>query len=656
MKPLPKKIFFTCLLLIAVLLFPLCRPPVNEKAILAVYKDSRPWTRWWWFASVITPADIRSNLDWLKANHFGGVEVAWIYPLNRMKHDTINTTPRQPWLSDGWTQMVVYTKKYADSLGLGCDFTFGTLWPFGDSKVDWNDGVYLFGRPLFRQKIEASWEYPVDGLVINHLDSDAFYRYASRMDKALRPAMEGSRSGLFVDSWEVETKGLWTPGFDSAFRQTYNYDITPWMNRIYETANGDQRYDYMNLLSHFVIQNFYLPFHNNARAMGGFSRAQCMGAPVDILTAYGIVDVPESEAMLYEPPYSRIPASAALLSSKKIVTSETFTCLYGWPRDYHSSEQVADLKIVADALFANGVNQIIWHGKPFNPAGTDSVKFYASVHVGPSGSLGPDIRPFNDYLQKISRYLKNGKTYSDIAVYLPLEDAWYDGVYPDSLQMPWAWGAYELRYVHTPQVLKGYQPLWVNAKFLSQGKLINRELHIGDAVFSGLYIDVKHLDLEALRIIMHHARNSFAVFLAHDPMQAGRNKTNEFNILLDSLKSCPSVTHDLGKMIKHKPLVEGDHIPDFWCRTDGENYWLFFSSPRSQNLHLPIGYGESFSNDTLEIDVAINAGTKHIPVRLTFRPYQSVLVKVDVHGKISLPEIDYLPPIPTVMEGKGRGF
>ena len=46
-----------------------------------LYQDSRPWSRWWWFASVITKADIDDNLAWLTNNGFGGVEIAWIYPL-----------------------------------------------------------------------------------------------------------------------------------------------------------------------------------------------------------------------------------------------------------------------------------------------------------------------------------------------------------------------------------------------------------------------------------------------------------------------------------------------------------------------------------------------------------------------------------------------
>ena len=56
---------------------------------LPFYGDSRPWTRWWWFASMIQKNDIADNLSWLKENGFGGVEIAWVYPLNRFnKNDT----------------------------------------------------------------------------------------------------------------------------------------------------------------------------------------------------------------------------------------------------------------------------------------------------------------------------------------------------------------------------------------------------------------------------------------------------------------------------------------------------------------------------------------------------------------------------------------
>ncbi|MEI8345220.1 MAG: hypothetical protein WCG06_04020, partial [Candidatus Omnitrophota bacterium] len=72
---------------------PVSMPKTPDLSKSRFYSDSRPWTRWWWFAAEIRKADIADNLLWLKKNGFGGVEIAWVYPLNRMKKDTIHYTP-----------------------------------------------------------------------------------------------------------------------------------------------------------------------------------------------------------------------------------------------------------------------------------------------------------------------------------------------------------------------------------------------------------------------------------------------------------------------------------------------------------------------------------------------------------------------------------
>ncbi len=211
--------------------------------------------RWWWFASEIKPADITDNLVWLKKNGFGGVEIAWVYPLNRIKKDTVNYTPRQQWLSPEWTEMVVCAKKCADSLELGCDFTFGSLWPFGDVKVPFGEATMNMTNPKWRQEIIASWDYPKKGFVLDHLNKEAFLHYADRTGNALKPALKGSISGIFCDSWEVETKFLTTPGFDERFQMHYGYLLKDYADSLYSENEPYRsvRYDYMKLLSAYVI-------------------------------------------------------------------------------------------------------------------------------------------------------------------------------------------------------------------------------------------------------------------------------------------------------------------------------------------------------------------------------------------------------------------
>lgn len=622
------------------------------------YTDSRPYTRWWWFADVIDKSSVRDNLIWLKNNGFGGVEIAWVYPLNRMNKDTINFTPRQEWLSKEWSEITAYAKQTCDSLGLGCDFTFGTLWPFGDSKVPFEEATMNLKEKEWRQEITASWEYPKKGYVIDHLNRKAFYNYGERIANALKPALKGSKSGLFCDSWEVETKYLATKNFEEIFKQRYSYEITPFIDSLYSPNEpyASVRYDYMKLISELVIEEFYKPFTEVSNKLGAFSRVQVSGAPCDLISGYATADVPESEAMLFEPPFSTIPASSAALSGKKVITSETFTCLYGWPRIRLGEEQTADLKLVADALFANGVNHIIWHGKPYNKTGTDTTKFYASVHVGSSGSLAEEIPPFNKYLEKVSGAMKEGRTYSDIAVYLPTEDGYIKGELPIEKQFIWAWGEYEQRYTYFPDELKNYRPLWINSEFLKKAKIENGILSVGDAEFKALYLAVAYLDIEALRTITSLAKSGLNVIIKQIPKEPGLSKNNlEYFNLIRELTSLKNVRSELTGIDK---FITGRINFDFWCRETDEGLTIFFANPKSGKLKFPIEYGQSLNSEKQTKEITINYNNNLIPLRLEFEPYQSLLVKISKEGKVNSEDISFTPKtpvyIPRIKEGKDR--
>ena len=94
--------------------------------------------------------------------------------------------------------------------------------------------------------------------------------------------------------------------------------------------------------------------------------------------------------------------------------------MYGFPATYLRKEQTADLKMVADAMFAQGANQHFYHGMPYNPKGSDTLEFFAITYFGPGGSLTPELPAFNDYMGRVSGIMQKGKTYSDVAVYIPI--------------------------------------------------------------------------------------------------------------------------------------------------------------------------------------------------------------------------------------------
>ena len=94
----------------------------------AFFRTDKPYVRWWWYNQPITEREIGTQLAWVAAQGFGGVEIAWVYPL-----------PGRPagprWLSAEWSALVGAASQAASRLGLGCDVTFGSLWPFGDASA-----------------------------------------------------------------------------------------------------------------------------------------------------------------------------------------------------------------------------------------------------------------------------------------------------------------------------------------------------------------------------------------------------------------------------------------------------------------------------------------------------------------------------------------
>ncbi|MFZ4522058.1 MAG: glycosyl hydrolase [Bacteroidales bacterium] len=606
-----------------------------------LYRSYKPCTRWWWFAGIIKNEDVKDQLNWLKENGFGGVEIAFIYPVKRNPKAI-----RYSWLGKEWQDAVQYAKLYADSIGLSCDFTFGTLWPFGGTFVTDADRTQIWGKPDFKQPLRLSWTHPDTGNVLNHLDRHAFERYSKVMGSALAPALKGSASAIFCDSWEVESKYLWTKGFDSVFYKKFGYDIKPFMDSIYSAANPGPRYDYMKLISQLVLDEFYMPYTARAHQIGAVSRVQCSGAPVDLITAYASVDVPETEAMLYEPDFTKIVSSAAALSGKNIVSSETFTCLYGWPAKHFRNEQTADLKLVCDALFSNGVNQVFWHGMPYNQAGCDTNYFYATVHVGKKGSLTEELPAFNQYMTKVSEKMRTGRPYTDIAVYLPLEDSWIAGEYPKELQLPWSWGAYELRYEHFNPELKGYQPLWINNEYLGRGTVKGNMLFVNDLQFKMLFVDAKSLDVETLKTILKLARQGLPVCLKQAPLQSGYIKDKGFANLLKQLNDLPNVNSRFEQLMVDPPLVSGKHIPGYWCRTNETSVILFFANPKTEKLKYPVVYGQSLQDSATTCPVIISYKGIKTPVTLNFAPCQSLMIRVSDQGEVMFEDISFKPKVP----------
>ena len=609
-----------------------------------IYKNARPYIRWWWFSGKIDPRVIEYQLDWCKKNNFGGVELAWVYPLP-------NSEPGPEWLSEELGRIVAYAKEYATKIGLGCDFTFGTVWPFGGSFIDEKDASRNF-YGLSTQRLEKSWEMPYSkpGYILNHLDHNALERYGEKVSRFLEPGLKINPSALFCDSWEVDTELLWTQGFEKLFMDEFGYDIRLYIRDL--NKRQSVRYDYRKLIARLIINEFYKPFTEICHRLGCISRVQCHGAPTDLIAAYACVDVPESESLLFDPHFSQIPASAGALSNKPIISAETFTCIYGWqpypgPGPYQEKEQLADLKLLADAMFANGINFIVWHGMPYNPSGSKN-RFYATVHTGPDCNFARELPEFNQYLEKVSELMRLGKPYADIGVYLPLEDTWIQNELSEELQRPSARYHWELQYVRFPEAVKGFRPIWVTNYFLDNAEFKDGVLFIGNMKLDYLYIDVDWLDINALQNFIRLAKQGCPICIIKKPSQPGFNKDKKYDDLTRELFSQKSVSGVLQKTAKKSPLIEGHLLPEFWCRKIDDDLIIFFSHPMTKSISYPMRYGQSFCETDMNIKVGINyAGNKN-DINLQFKPYQSIILRIDKQGNVKFEDINFVPSKPVI--------
>ena len=95
-----------------------------------ITRENKPWTRWWWPGSIVTPADLTSAMEKYHDAGLGGMEIAVIYGVKGHEDKFIN------YLSPKWMDMFTYTLKEAERLNMGIELANASGWPFGGPWVD----------------------------------------------------------------------------------------------------------------------------------------------------------------------------------------------------------------------------------------------------------------------------------------------------------------------------------------------------------------------------------------------------------------------------------------------------------------------------------------------------------------------------------------
>ena len=94
---------------------------------------AKPMVRWWWFGIAVEKPEILRELQQMKADGIGGVELAFVYP--QVVDNPAKGLVNQRFLSPAMLDDVSYAQAEARKLGLRVDVTLGSGWPYGGPET-----------------------------------------------------------------------------------------------------------------------------------------------------------------------------------------------------------------------------------------------------------------------------------------------------------------------------------------------------------------------------------------------------------------------------------------------------------------------------------------------------------------------------------------
>ncbi|HLL87789.1 MAG TPA: glycosyl hydrolase, partial [Tepidisphaeraceae bacterium] len=197
------------------------------------------------------------------------------------------------------------------------------------------------------------------------------------------------------------------------------------------------RHDYREVLAGLLLDEGVAAWVDWCRARGAAARYQAHGAPGNLIDLYAAADVPETEVFgtsrfpwlatgphpevvdCFYPLVNKLASSAAHLTGKRLVSSETFT----WHREHYCGT-FAQMRPEFDQLMLTGINHVVLHGSTYSPADVPfpGWQFYASTHFDVGHPLWREMPTFAEYVTFNQRLLQGSRVVGDVLVYFPFHD------------------------------------------------------------------------------------------------------------------------------------------------------------------------------------------------------------------------------------------
>lgn len=275
--------------------------------------------------------------------------------------------------------------------------------------------------------------YGMEGLVIDHHSREAIELFLrSAGDRVMDGlGVEGAPfTSVFCDSLEVYGAD-WTRRLPEEFAKRRGYELGPYLPALFHDIGPltrHVRHDYHLTLSDLLLDEFFVPLVDWAEQRGMTARVQAHGALGDVMRGYGLAHIPEGESIFLGDRYAvnlkhrRLASSAAHLYERPVVSAESYT----WLRTPLFVTTLELMKPLTDAMFMDGINQVVNHGYSYSPpeAGEPGWAFYASTEVNHTNTWWRHYPHLARYVQRVSALLREGVSVNPVGVYLPLADVY----------------------------------------------------------------------------------------------------------------------------------------------------------------------------------------------------------------------------------------
>ncbi|NHE57840.1 glycosyl hydrolase [Cyclobacterium plantarum] len=370
------------------------------------------------------------------------------------------------------------------------------------------------------------------GPIVDHYDAEAtafhFNYIIDRLQSVLGDLRQTALKSLYMASYEA--RGFtWTPTLPEKFKSINGYDVKKLLPILFEEAEfsaettANFQADFQRTLSELMIQNFYMKSKEVCNAHGLKNNSEAGGpglplhnVPVEPLKALGKgLDIPRGEFWINHGRYNedgmdilrvvKEVSSASHIYGLGIVEMEAFTSFQHW------QEGPFEMKPIGDRAFAEGMNKVVVHGSTHNPDGTGvpGIVYHAGTHYNDKRVWWPKIRPFNEYLARVSYILQEADFKADFLYYYGDTIPNYGG-HKRGRFSPGAGYDYEL--VNT-EILLGLE--------VQEGKIINP---INGAKFSVLALTEEHKIHPEVLLKLRDMVEKGAVIIGPRPKEIARRK------------------------------------------------------------------------------------------------------------------------------------